>query len=94
MRDLTHPKVIYLKGLLFLVAGSLAAAVLVLDHPTVRTAVLLAVTVWCFARSYYFAFYVVSHYVDPTYHFAGLGSFAAYMWRRRGKNDKPISHSR
>jgi len=44
---------------------------------------LLAVAVWCFARSYYFAFYVIERYVDPGYRFAGLGSFVRYLLRRR-----------
>lgn len=29
------------------------------------------------------AFYVVEYYVDPTYKFAGLWSFAAYRLRER-----------
>jgi hypothetical protein len=37
----------------------------------------------CFARFFYFAFYVIGHYVDPGCGFAGLGSFALYLWRRR-----------
>ena len=45
---------------------------------------LLAIAEWCFARFYYFAFYVIQHYVDPSYRFAGLGSFAAYLLRKRG----------
>ena len=46
-------------------------------------ALLLAVAVWCFARFYYFAFYVIEHYVDPGYKFAGLWSFVRYLVRRR-----------
>ena len=42
-----------------------------------------AVAVWCFARWYYFAFYVIEHYVDPGFKFAGLGAFARYLVRRR-----------
>jgi hypothetical protein len=40
-------------------------------------------TVWCFARCYYFAFYVIQHYVDPSYHFAGLWSFLTYLMKRQ-----------
>ena len=46
---------------------------------------LLAVSVWCFCRFYYFAFYVIEHYVDSNYRFAGLWSFAGYLWSRRRK---------
>jgi hypothetical protein len=81
--DITNPKLIYAKGVLFLVTGVLASALLLLECPTVKAALLLAVAVWCFARFYYFAFYVIEHYVDPGYRFAGLGSFVCYLLRRR-----------
>jgi hypothetical protein len=75
--------------LLFLCAGVLPAAGLLLESPTLRTAVLLALAVWCFARFYYFCFYVIEHYVDPTYRFAGLWSFARYLvWGRKSHRDK------
>jgi hypothetical protein len=83
MADITNPKLLYLKGFLFLFAGLLASGLLLLECPTVKVALLLAVAVWCFARAYYFAFYVVEHYADPGYKFAGLWSFAAYLVRRR-----------
>lgn len=83
MMDLTNPKWIYAKGFLFLLSGLLSAALLILGNPTAKAVLLLAVSIWCFARFYYFAFYVIEHYVDPSYHFAGLGSFAAYLLRRR-----------
>jgi len=58
----------------------------VLECPTWRAGLLLAVSVWCFCRSYYFAFYVIEHYVDPGYRFSGLGSFIRYcIGRRRGR---------
>ena len=83
MGDLTNPKLIYAKGLLFLLAGATASVLLIAEHPSLRVAFLLAVAVWFFARAYYFAFYVIEHYVDPGYKFAGLGSFVGYLVRRR-----------
>jgi len=68
---------------LFLLGGLVAAILLVLEHPSVKVAMLLAATVWCFARAYYFAFYVMERYVDPSYKFAGLWSFARYLARHR-----------
>ncbi|PYJ02161.1 MAG: hypothetical protein DME25_16745, partial [Verrucomicrobia bacterium] len=58
----------------------------VLEHPSLKCALLLAVSVWCFCRCYYFAFYVIEHYVDPGYRFSGLWSFVGYLCskRRRG----------
>lgn len=83
MKDLTNPKLIYAKGLLFLAGGLIGALVLFLDQPTVQTVLLLTLTVWCFSRFYYFAFYVIQYYVDPAYRFAGLGSFLRYLLRNR-----------
>jgi hypothetical protein len=84
MADITNPRLLYAKGVLFLVGGVLASVLLVAEQPTLKVVLLLAVAVWCFARAYYFAFYVVEHYADPGYRFAGLGSFVAYLvWRRR-----------
>ncbi|MEI9893558.1 MAG: hypothetical protein WDN28_06585 [Chthoniobacter sp.] len=85
MADLTNPKVIKLKGALFFVAGVLAATLLLIEAPTIRTAALLAIAIWSFCRFYYFAFYVIEHYVDPGFRFAGLGAFLRYCWQRRHK---------
>jgi hypothetical protein len=83
MPNLTNPRVIYIKGFLLLFAGILASILLLIDHPQLKTAFLLALAIFCFARFYYFAFYVIQHYVDPAYRFAGLYSFAKYLVTRR-----------
>jgi hypothetical protein len=85
MGDITNPKLLYFKGFLFLVAGCLAALALLLECPTLKIAFLLALCVGCFARAYYFAFYVIEHYIDSEYRFAGLGSFVLYLLRRKRK---------
>lgn len=87
--DIKDPRLIYLKGFLFLLAGILAATALLLEHPELKVAFLLGLSVWCFARFYYFAFYVIQHYVDPGYRFAGLGSFVLYLLRRRSPPPSP-----
>lgn len=81
--DLKDPRWIYAKGFLFLASGILAAALLLIEHPTVKDAALLAMAIFCFSRFYYFAFYVIEHYVDGEYKFAGLWSFVRYLLRRR-----------
>ena len=81
--DLTNRKLIYLKGALFVVTGLLAGGLILVEQPTIRVALLLAVTTWCFARAYYFAFYVIEHYVDPGFKFAGLWDFLKYLARKR-----------
>lgn len=83
MGDIKYPKLIILKGFLFLLAGGLASLALLLENPNLKLAFLHFLAIWCFARFYYFAFYVIEHYVDPSYRFAGLGSFVIYMLRRK-----------
>ena len=76
--DIRNPKWLYFKAMLLLIVGLLASAILLIDTPHWRTVVLLAVAVWGFCRAYYFAFYVVEHYIDKEYRFAGLIDFARY----------------
>jgi hypothetical protein len=82
MRNLTSPRVIYFKAVLFLFTGLLACATILLDYPSMRLAALIALAIWSFARAYYFAFYVIEHYVDPSFHYAGLSSFLKYLLTR------------
>ena len=83
MRDISDVRLLYLKGFLFLAAGTGAAAILLFENPDLRFALLLAIAIFCIARSYYFAFYVIEHYVDPGYRFSGLISFFRYLAGRR-----------
>ncbi|MEN6450772.1 MAG: hypothetical protein ABFC96_09790 [Thermoguttaceae bacterium] len=86
-KEIRSVRLLYTKAALFVVGGIVACVLILLEHPTVKTAVLLAIAIWCFARAYYFAFYVVSHYVDPSYRFSGLGSFVRYLCSRDRRND-------
>jgi len=83
MKDITSPKWIKVKGLLFLFAAIVSALLLIYEHPEFKTVLLLVLSIWCFCRFYYFAFYVIEHYVDPSYKFSGLWSFACYSFRRK-----------
>ncbi|MGA2068720.1 MAG: hypothetical protein ABSG86_27375 [Thermoguttaceae bacterium] len=83
MTDITNPRLLYAKGALFVLGGIMASGLILAEHPTVKVALLLGIAVWCFARAYYFAFYVVEHYTDPNYKFSGLWSFASYLLRKR-----------
>jgi hypothetical protein len=86
MKDLTSATWIKVKGILFLLLGLAAAALLILENPGWKTAGLLALVIWCFCRFYYFAFYVIEKYVDSSYKFSGLWSFAGYLLRSRRKS--------
>jgi hypothetical protein len=83
MPDLTNPRVIKLKGALFLVIGVVSSALLLIRAPSLQNLFLLCMAVWGFSRFYYFAFYVIQHYVDPCYRFSGLYSFVRYLWNKQ-----------
>ena len=54
MRDLSNSRWIKVKGVLFLGLGLMASALLILECPSVRVALLLALAIWSFCRAYYF----------------------------------------
>lgn len=83
MKDLTNPVWIKLKGFLFLLIGMVSVVLIFLGDSRWQTGALLLVAVWSFCRAYYFAFYVMEKYVDPSYKFSGLISFARYLLKRR-----------
>jgi hypothetical protein len=79
MSDIRNPRLLYAKAALLFLAGILASVLLLVESPKFATAALLAVAIWSFCRSYYFAFYVVEHYIDPGFRYAGLLSFFKYV---------------
>jgi len=81
--DIQSKKLIVLKGFLFLLAGIVAAGVLIGENFSYRNAFLLGVSIWSFCRFYYFAFYVIEKYVDPSFKFAGLWSFWLWCLKKR-----------
>lgn len=83
MGDLKSKWAIYLKAALFLVIGGISVGLLVAQNFRIETVVLVGLAIWSFCRAYYFAFYVIEHYVDPNFRFAGLFDLAMYFLRRR-----------
>jgi hypothetical protein len=83
MTDLTSKKWIVAKGAMFAGIAIASAALILADVPSLRIAVLLALLVWASCRFYYFLFYVLEHYVDPTMRYAGLLDLLMGMRRRR-----------
>ena len=84
-RDLTSLWWIYAKAVGFVMIGLAASALILLQMPRWDVAIYLAISIWAFARAYYFAFYVVEHYIDPNYRYAGLISFLKHIWKTRQK---------
>lgn len=83
MADISNKRLLYAKGALLLALGLLVAGMALLLYPDWRLGGLLAIAIWAFCRAYYFAFYVVEHYADPGFKFAGLTSFVRYLWQKR-----------
>ena len=83
--DLKSKNLIIFKGFLFLFAGGVAALTLLAENWSWRNALLLAIAIWSFCRFYYFAFYVIEKYVDSTYKFSSLWSFARYWLGKRAQ---------
>jgi len=75
----------YLKAALFVVIGGMSSAVLVVRDPAPATVLLIVITAWAFCRAYYFAFYVIERYVDPSYRFSGIVSFLRYLARKKAR---------
>jgi hypothetical protein len=85
MTDLKSKQWIVAKGIMFGVIALAAAALIVAETPSVKLAVLLALLVWASCRFYYFLFYVLEHYVDPTMRYAGLLDLVMGMRQRRAR---------
>ena len=83
MGDLKNPRLIYLKGFLFLFLAAVSCGLILYEFWNPRLILLVAIAIWASARFYYFTFYVIEHYVDPNYKFAGLGAFVMYLLRGR-----------
>ena len=75
MSDLKSKRLIIVKGWLFLLTGLLAGGLLLFENLSWRNGLLMAICVWSFCRFYYFAFYVIEHYVDDQFKYAGLWDF-------------------
>lgn len=84
MSDLKSPRLMYLKAALLLAIGVVSSVLLLLLAPDWRVAVLLALAVWAFCRAYYFAFYVIEHYIDGEHSYSGLFDFAKRQVLGRG----------
>lgn len=87
--DIRSPKLLFFKGVCFVIAGLLASAIILIKYPDALLALLLACAVWCFSRAYYFVFYVIEHYIDGRYRYRGIASFMQYLIRGAGDERKP-----
>ncbi len=85
MTDLKSKPWIVAKGVMFLVIALATAAIILIEMPSIKLAVLLTLLVWASCRFYYFLFYVLEHYVDHTMRYAGLFDLLMGMRQRRSQ---------
>ena len=83
MTDLTSKPLIVAKGILFGIVAALSSIMIVVELPTLRTAALIAVALWASCRFYYFAFYALERYVDPSLRYPGIVALLLQITRRR-----------
>lgn len=69
----------------------MAAGLLLLRRWSWQDAALLAIAIWSFCRFYYFVFYVIQHYVDPGFRYAGLGDFVRRRRWQVSRRRKPTN---
>jgi hypothetical protein len=81
--DISNPKILKLKGALFLLLGIMSGGILVFILPDWRIILLLGICIWAFARFYYFAFYVLHHYADREFRYSGLLDLVRYLLTRK-----------
>jgi len=86
MGDIKKVWLLYTKGFFLFLTGFISSLLLVLLNFNFKTIVLLFLAIWGFCRAYYFAFYVIQHYVDPNYKFSGLIEFAKYSINKGRSN--------
>ena len=73
----------WVKAALFLLIGMTSSALILMEAPELHVIVLLVLAIWSFCRAYYFAFYVIEHYIDPSFRYSGLFSVIRQVWKKR-----------
>lgn len=83
-KDIKNPKLIYLKGILFLLILIISASLILVTTKSWTISFLLLLVIWSSARFYYFMFYVIEKYVNSNYKFSGILHFLKYLISERG----------
>lgn len=85
--DITSPALLKFKALLFLLLAAIAAGLVFAEAwPMVswRFAGYFALSIWACCRAYYFCFYVLQHYADPTFRYTGLMDLLLHLTGVKG----------
>ena len=78
MSNIQDPRLLWLKGSLFVLLGLISLGLVVLLSGSFSVVLATLIAIWAFCRAYYFAFYVVERYIDRRFRFAGLTSVLNY----------------
>ncbi len=92
MSDITSKPLIVIKGLLFLLIVLMSAGALFLTARDTGTealpdwliGALILLLIWSSARFYYFLFYVLEKYVDPSLKYSGIRDLLRHILCRKG----------
>lgn len=72
MSDIKSKKIIIIKGILFLLVTIISSGYSLCEFPFWIRLCALLIGLWSFARFYYFLFYVLEKYVDPSLKYSGI----------------------
>ena len=64
----------------------LSAFLILWESPSLRVVMLLVLLVWSASRFYYFLFYVLERYVDPSLRYAGIAALLREIRAQRRRN--------
>ena len=83
MGDLRSKKLILIKGVLFFLLALMASVYSLCEFPLWIRILALMTGLWAFARFYYFLFYVLEKYVDPTLKYTGIYDLIVNLLRKK-----------
>jgi len=79
--DIKSPAILKLKGALFALLGCLSGFVLLFPNFSWTNLLLFVISIWAFCRCYYFCFYVMERYADPSFRYAGIWDLIKHLAR-------------
>jgi hypothetical protein len=90
VRQLRSHVAIHVKGALFLALALMSAGILFLLERAAVTALCIVTLAWASARWYYYVFYVIERWIDPSFRYTGVISFVRYALRSRSRRSGRI----
>ncbi len=85
--DLPKPWIL-IKAILFLVILALCTFIILTTNDLFAETVAVAILMWSSARLYYFCFYVIHTYLDPTFKFTGIVSALRWIFTKPRQRPK------